>query len=198
MGIALGLLDRQADRHLRASRSPPSACGWRDTPEGATWPQIFGVAMLGGIGFTMSLFIGMLAFTDAERAAEIRIGVLLGSLASALAGYLVLRAVTRPAHAAESAAVHASRLATAVCARQLASRGLARGFHVGRRGAGGTCSTAHPTRSSRCRRSLRAGDPSSQAGRGRRGRCSRGRRCARERWRRASASPARRRASAGG
>ena len=36
----------------------------------------------------MSLFIGMLAFTDAERAAEIRIGVLLGSLASALAGYL--------------------------------------------------------------------------------------------------------------
>ena len=51
--------------------------------------------MLGGIGFTMSLFIGMLAFTDAERAAEIRIGVLLGSLASALAGYLVLRAVTR-------------------------------------------------------------------------------------------------------
>ena len=40
----------------------------------------------------MSLFIGMLAFTDAERAAEIRIGVLLGSLASALVGYLVLRA----------------------------------------------------------------------------------------------------------
>ena len=48
----------------------------------------------------MSLFIGMLAFTDAERAAEIRIGVLLGSLAAALAGYLVLRAVTRPVPAA--------------------------------------------------------------------------------------------------
>jgi NhaA family Na+:H+ antiporter len=44
----------------------------------------------------MSLFIGMLAFTDAERAAEIRIGVLLGSLASALAGYLFLHAVTSP------------------------------------------------------------------------------------------------------
>ncbi len=66
-------------------------------PAGATWAQIFGVAILGGIGFTMSLFIGMLAFTDAERAAEIRIGVLLGSLAAALAGYLFLRAVTRPA-----------------------------------------------------------------------------------------------------
>jgi Na+:H+ antiporter, NhaA family len=69
--------------------------GLAGKPEGSTWPQIFGVAVLGGIGFTMSLFIGMLAFTDAERAADIRIGVLLGSLASALAGYLFLRAVTR-------------------------------------------------------------------------------------------------------
>jgi NhaA family Na+:H+ antiporter len=63
-------------------------------PDGGTLAQLFGVAMLGGIGFTMSLFIGMLAFTDAERAAEIRIGVLLGSLVSALLGYLFLRAVT--------------------------------------------------------------------------------------------------------
>ena len=63
-------------------------------PEGATWPQIFGVAILGGIGFTMSLFIGMLAFAGPGHAAEIRIGVLAGSVASALAGYLVLRAVT--------------------------------------------------------------------------------------------------------
>lgn len=63
-------------------------------PDGATWAQLLGVAMLGGIGFTMSLFIGMLAFPGPEHAADIRIGVLLGSLASALAGYLVLRAVT--------------------------------------------------------------------------------------------------------
>ncbi len=63
-------------------------------PEGATWPQLFGVAILGGIGFTMSLFIGMLAFTGPERAADIRIGVLLGSIASAIVGYLVLRRVT--------------------------------------------------------------------------------------------------------
>jgi len=98
MGIALGLLIGKpvgiyafslAAIRMRLARKP----------EGATWPQIFGVAILGGIGFTMSLFIGMLAFTDAERAAEIRIGVLLGSLAAALAGYLVLRAVTRPAPA---------------------------------------------------------------------------------------------------
>lgn len=63
-------------------------------PEGASWSQIFGVSVLGGIGFTMSLFIGMLAFVDTERAAEIRIGVLLGSIASAVVGYLILKRVT--------------------------------------------------------------------------------------------------------
>jgi NhaA family Na+:H+ antiporter len=62
-------------------------------PEGATWAQLFGVAILGGIGFTMSLFIGMLAFVDPERAAEIRIGVLAGSITSAIAGYVLLRSL---------------------------------------------------------------------------------------------------------
>jgi NhaA family Na+:H+ antiporter len=64
-------------------------------PEGATWPQILGVAMLGGIGFTMSLFIGMLAFPDPAQAAPLRLGVLTGSLMSAVAGYLVLAASSR-------------------------------------------------------------------------------------------------------
>lgn len=63
-------------------------------PEGTTWAQFLGVSVLGGIGFTMSLFIGTLAFVDAERAAEIRIGVLLGSITSAIVGYLILRRVT--------------------------------------------------------------------------------------------------------
>jgi NhaA family Na+:H+ antiporter len=63
-------------------------------PDGATWGQLFGVSVLGGIGFTMSLFIGMLAFVDTERAAEIRIGVLLGSILSAVVGYLILKRVT--------------------------------------------------------------------------------------------------------
>lgn len=53
--------------------------------------QIYGVALLTGIGFTMSLFIGGLAFPDPALAAEIRLGVIGGSLASAFAGYLVLR-----------------------------------------------------------------------------------------------------------
>ena len=101
MGIALGLLIGKPVGIFAFSLAAIRA-RLATKPEGATWPQIFGVAILGGIGFTMSLFIGMLAFTDAERAAEIRIGVLLGSLASALAGYLVLRAVTRPASASQN------------------------------------------------------------------------------------------------
>jgi NhaA family Na+:H+ antiporter len=66
-------------------------------PEGAGWLQLLGVGMLGGIGFTMSLFIGMLAFSDAEHAAQLRLGVLAGSLLSAAAGYTLLRfSVSRP------------------------------------------------------------------------------------------------------
>jgi NhaA family Na+:H+ antiporter len=64
--------------------------GLAQRPEGAGWPQLLGVGMLGGIGFTMSLFIGMLAFSSAEHAAQLRLGVLAGSLVSATAGYLVL------------------------------------------------------------------------------------------------------------
>lgn len=61
-------------------------------PDGVTWMQIYGVSLLAGIGFTMSLFIGTLAFTDSDLAAAVRIGVLAGSLLSALAGVIVLRA----------------------------------------------------------------------------------------------------------
>ena len=60
-------------------------------PRGATWRSLYGVAILGGIGFTMSLFIGSLAFPeDAAREAQVRLGVLVGSVLSAVSGYLVL------------------------------------------------------------------------------------------------------------
>ncbi|HEX8379618.1 MAG TPA: Na+/H+ antiporter NhaA [Allosphingosinicella sp.] len=64
---------------------------------GATWLQIYAVSALCGIGFTMSLFIGALAFPgNAELVEEAKIGILLGSLASAVTGYLILR-FARPA-----------------------------------------------------------------------------------------------------
>lgn len=62
-------------------------------PDGVSWMQIYGVALLAGIGFTMSLFIGTLAFADPEHAAAVRIGVLAGSILSGILGYAVLRAV---------------------------------------------------------------------------------------------------------
>jgi NhaA family Na+:H+ antiporter len=64
-------------------------------PPGATWPMVYGVALLCGIGFTMSLFIGTLAFNDAQHAVDVRLGVIVGSLLSATAGYALLRAVAR-------------------------------------------------------------------------------------------------------
>jgi NhaA family Na+:H+ antiporter len=60
-------------------------------PDGASWAQLLGVGLLGGIGFTMSLFIGTLAFDEAAKAAQLRLGVLAGSLLSATAGYILLR-----------------------------------------------------------------------------------------------------------
>jgi NhaA family Na+:H+ antiporter len=59
-------------------------------PVGATWREIYGVSLLCGIGFTMSLFIGLLAFPDAERDHLIKLGVLIGSLLSAIVGSFVL------------------------------------------------------------------------------------------------------------
>jgi NhaA family Na+:H+ antiporter len=59
---------------------------------GATWLQIYGVSLLCGIGFTMSLFIGALAFPHSPALIEeAKIGILTGSLCSAIAGYLILR-----------------------------------------------------------------------------------------------------------
>jgi NhaA family Na+:H+ antiporter len=66
-------------------------------PEESGWLQVYGVAALCGIGFTMSLFIGSLAFehTGVDYSAANRLGILCGSLLSAVAGYLLLRITIR-------------------------------------------------------------------------------------------------------
>lgn len=68
--------------------------GFCRAPEGLSWATFYGVSLLAGIGFTMSLFIGSLAFDDLAHATAIRLGVFSGSLLSAVTGYLWLRAVT--------------------------------------------------------------------------------------------------------
>ena len=65
--------------------------GLAKLPEGASWPQLVGVAALCGVGFTMSLFIGSLAFEGPEYFTPLRLGVIVGSTLSGVTGYLFLR-----------------------------------------------------------------------------------------------------------
>lgn len=66
--------------------------GFAPRPEGASWPQIWGICVLCGIGFTMSLFIAGLAFPQHPiLVEEAKIGILLGSVVSALLGFALLR-----------------------------------------------------------------------------------------------------------
>lgn len=73
--------------------------GFAKPPKGASWAEIWGISVLCGIGFTMSLFIGELAFPGAGATAtllrdEAKIGILAGSIISAVLGYIVLRLTT--------------------------------------------------------------------------------------------------------
>jgi NhaA family Na+:H+ antiporter len=67
--------------------------GWAQLPEGVSWRHIYGVSWLGGIGFTMSLFVAGLAFTgkQAEFLNEAKVGVLLALAVAGGIGYLFLR-----------------------------------------------------------------------------------------------------------
>lgn len=66
-------------------------------PKDVTWTQLYGISILCGVGFTMSLFIGGLAFETQENMNDVRLGVLMGSAASAILGYFVLK-VSVPKH----------------------------------------------------------------------------------------------------
>jgi NhaA family Na+:H+ antiporter len=89
LGIALGLfVGKQAGVFGAVWVAAKTRIATR--PAGASWAQIYGVALLCGIGFTMSLFIGGLAFAAPEQAEAVKIGVLLGSVASAISGCALL------------------------------------------------------------------------------------------------------------
>jgi NhaA family Na+:H+ antiporter len=94
LGIALGLfIGKQLGVFLFAWVA--IRANLAKLPASSTWSQLYGVAMLCGIGFTMSLFIGLLAFPAApELQAGVKVGVLLGSLFSGVTGAVLLIAWT--------------------------------------------------------------------------------------------------------
>ena len=94
LGVALGLfLGKQVG--VMAALTLARAAGISRLPEGASWAEAYGVAIITGIGFTMSLFIGGLAFNDPAAIVEMRLGVIGGSALSALWGLSVLWLATR-------------------------------------------------------------------------------------------------------
>jgi Na+:H+ antiporter, NhaA family len=95
LGVACGLLlGKQLGVFGAAALAIRLGLGER--PPGASWLALYGVSLLAGIGFTMSLFIGTLAWDNGAHAAELRLGVIAGSLLSALAGAAVLTIAGRP------------------------------------------------------------------------------------------------------
>ena len=64
--------------------------GLANLPEGVSWRQIHAVAVLGGVGFTMALFVGSLAFTEPALAEQAKLGILLASTVAAILGALLL------------------------------------------------------------------------------------------------------------
>ena len=98
LGIALGLILGKQIGVFGISWILVKA-GFARLPHGANWLHIYGVACLAGIGFTMSLFIGGLSFADPALMNQVRIGVLSGSLVSALLGFTVLMLATGKASA---------------------------------------------------------------------------------------------------
>src|SRR5476651_203137 len=90
LGIVAGLfLGKQLG--IFAGAAALIGLGAARLPAGATWTRLYGVGACGGIGFTMSLFIGMLAFEGDAHAPLVRLGVLAGSILSAALGWAILR-----------------------------------------------------------------------------------------------------------
>jgi NhaA family Na+:H+ antiporter len=93
LGIAVGLfLGKQIGVFLATWIGVKS--GLAQLPKNVTWLHVYAVACLTGVGFTMSLFIGSLAFGAADEMNSVRLGVVLGSVLSGLFGYVLLKTAT--------------------------------------------------------------------------------------------------------
>ncbi|RYG92347.1 Na+/H+ antiporter NhaA [Loktanella sp. IMCC34160] len=102
LGIALGLIVGKQIGVFGVTFAMVKL-GMARLPHGANWMHIYGIACLAGIGFTMSLFIGGLSFADPALMNEVRLGVLSGSLVSAVIGFAVLMLASRTAAAPSTA-----------------------------------------------------------------------------------------------
>ncbi|WP_257658926.1 Na+/H+ antiporter NhaA [Parapedobacter lycopersici] len=65
--------------------------GISELPKGTPWVQVLAIGLMGGIGFTMSIFIALLSFSDAGHQTEAKFAILIASLVSGVAGYLILK-----------------------------------------------------------------------------------------------------------
>jgi NhaA family Na+:H+ antiporter len=97
LGVAFGLfVGKQIGVFGAAALASMIGIGRR--PTGSTWLELYGVSLLCGVGFTMSLFIGILAFPgaiDSPEQVEVKLGVLGGSMLSAITGATVLAVAAR-------------------------------------------------------------------------------------------------------
>jgi len=94
LGTALGLLIGK-QLGIFAFTLTAVYLGFAPVPGGASWSKVLGVCTIGGIGFTVALFIAALGFKDAHLLAQAKLGIVLGSGAAAVVGVMILRA-TRP------------------------------------------------------------------------------------------------------
>lgn len=95
LGIALGLfIGKQAGVFTLSWLSIKA--GWAKLPTDSNWLQFYGVSLITGVGFTMSLFIASLAFSSPDFESQTRLGIIVGSLLSGICGYIVLLWACRP------------------------------------------------------------------------------------------------------
>jgi NhaA family Na+:H+ antiporter len=100
LGIAAGLIvGKQAGVFLMTWLAV--VLGIAKRPAQASWAQVYGASLLAGVGFTMSLFIGSLAFEGPEHASAVRVGVLSGSFVCGLLGYIVMRYAPAPGRSSD-------------------------------------------------------------------------------------------------